>query len=83
MESSGRNRGGGATTAPVRAAHLSMRPIKQILESVDRRLAFALSAYAILATIATIALDGVLRMAMWAFFAILTYKTIRAPRMDD
>ena len=83
MESSGRNRGGCRVAAPDRAAHLSMRPIKQILDSVDRRLAFALSAYAILATIATIALDGILRTVMWAYFAFLTYKTIRAPRMDD
>jgi len=60
-----------------------MRPLKEILQSIDRRLAFALSAYAVLAAIATFALDGVLRMIMWAFFAILTYKTIRAPRMDD
>jgi len=60
-----------------------MRPLKEILQSIDRRLALALSAYVVLAIIATIALDGVLRMVMWAFFAILTYKTIRAPRMDE
>jgi hypothetical protein len=60
-----------------------MRPLKEILQSIDRRLALALSAYVVLAAIATIALDGVLRMVMWAFFAILTYKTIRAPRMDE
>jgi len=60
-----------------------MRPLKNFLQSIDRRLAFALSAYVVLAAIATIALDGVLRMVMWAFFAILTYKTIRAPRMED
>ena len=60
-----------------------MRPLKEILQSIDMRLALALSAYVVLAAIATIALDGVLRMIMWAFFAILTYKTIRAPRMDD
>jgi hypothetical protein len=60
-----------------------MRPLKEILQSIDRRLALALSAYVVLAIIATIALDGVLRMVMWSFFAILTYKTIRAPRMDE
>ena len=60
-----------------------MRPLKEILQSIDRRLALALSAYVVLAAIATIALDGVLRMVMWAFFASLTYKTIRAPRMDE
>jgi hypothetical protein len=60
-----------------------MRPLKEILRSIDRRLAVALSCYAVLAGIAAFALDGTLRLMMLAFFAFLVYKTICAPRMDD
>lgn len=60
-----------------------MRPFKEILRSIDRRLAVALSCYAVLAGIATFALGGTLRLMMLAFFAFLVYRTIRAPRMDD
>jgi hypothetical protein len=60
-----------------------MRPLKELFQRIDKRLAFALSAYAVLVVIATLALDGTLRVMVWAFFAFLTYKTLRAPRMDD
>ena len=60
-----------------------MRSLKEILRSIDRRLAVTFSCYAVLAGIATFALDGTLRLMMLAFFAFLVYKTIRAPRMDD
>ncbi len=60
-----------------------MHPLKEILRSIDKRLAVALSCYAVLVAIATFALDGSLRLMVLAFFAFLVYKTIRAPRMDD
>ncbi len=60
-----------------------MRPLKELLRTIDRRLAVALSCYAVLVTIATFALDGTLRLMVLAFFAFLVYKTVRAPRMDD
>jgi hypothetical protein len=60
-----------------------MRPLKEILRSIDRRLAAALSCYAVLVAIAAFALDGNLRLMVLAFFAFLVYKTLRAPRMDD
>ncbi len=60
-----------------------MRPFKDSLRSIDRRLTIALSCYAVLVTIATIALDGNLRLMVLAFFAFLIYKTLRSPRMDD
>ena len=60
-----------------------MRPLRDLLQRIDKRLVFALSAYAVLVAIATFALDGALRVMVWALFAFLTYKTLRAPRMDD
>ncbi len=60
-----------------------MRPLKELLRSVDRRLTAALSCYAVLVAIAIIALDGNLRLMVLAFFAFLVYKTLRAARMDD
>ncbi len=60
-----------------------MRPFKEILQSIDKRLAIALSSYAVLVGIAAYALDGTLRLMVLAFFAFLVYKTLRAPRMDD
>jgi hypothetical protein len=66
-----------------RSDHPRMRPLKELLQRINRRLAFALSAYAVLVAIATFALEGALRAMVWAFFAFLTYKTLRAPRMDE
>ncbi len=60
-----------------------MSPLKEILQSNNRRLALALSCYAVLVGIAAYALDGALRGMVLAFFAFLVYRTIRAPRMDD
>jgi len=47
------------------------------------RLAAALGAYAVLALIATIALDGMLRTALWFFFGLLAFRTVMAARNDD
>ncbi len=60
-----------------------MHPLKEFLRSIDRRLAVALSCYAVLVAIASYALDGTLRLMVLAFFAFLVYKTLRAPRMDE
>jgi hypothetical protein len=49
-----------------------------------KRLAIALAAYAILAGIATVYLDGFLRTALWILFAGLTLRTISAAhKMDE
>ncbi len=48
------------------------------------RLVIALACYAALAVIATLALDGVLRIALLIFFAGLAFRTIAAAgEMDD
>ena len=60
-----------------------MRPFRELVRSVDKRLAVALGCYAILAVIAAIFLDGVLRALMLCFLAILALKSIHAPRMED
>ena len=60
-----------------------MRPLREVLKSVDRRLAIALGCYAVFAVIAAVFLDGMLRLLMWCFFAILALKTLHAPRMDE
>ncbi len=47
------------------------------------RLMIALSAYAILALIATLVLDGLLRTVMWVFFAGLTVRTLILARQQS
>lgn len=42
-----------------------------------------MGAYAVLALIATIALDGMLRTALWFFFGLLAFRTVMAARNDD
>jgi hypothetical protein len=48
----------------------------------NRRLAFALVCYAILAAVGAIMLDGMLRAAVLCFFAILAIKTVVHSRKD-
>jgi hypothetical protein len=47
-----------------------------------RRLAIALAAYLILALVATFCLDGIIRSALYFFFALLAWRTIMAARND-
>ncbi len=50
---------------------------------MNLRLLIALSAYLVLALVATFTLDGVLRAAMWLFFIVLALKTIAHSESDD
>lgn len=52
-------------------------------KNLNKRLIFALAAYLLLALIATFALEGVLRTAVWFFFIILAAKTIAASQRED
>ncbi len=47
-----------------------------------RRLAVALAAYLILALVATFCLDGIIRSALYCFFALLAWRTIMAAKND-
>jgi len=47
------------------------------------RLWVALSAYAVLALIATFTHDGILRTALWIFFLWLAIKTLAASKDTD
>lgn len=47
---------------------------------LTKRLLVALGAYLVLALVATIELDGVLRTVMWIFFAGLAVRTLIAAR---
>ncbi len=49
----------------------------------NKRLLGALGCYAILALIAALALDGILRAAVLCLFAVLTVKTLIHSRKDD
>ena len=53
-----------------------------MLNAKNVRLAIALVLYFVLALIATIALDGVVRTVMWLFFIGLAVKTIIAANDD-
>jgi hypothetical protein len=44
------------------------------------KLVAALGAYLVLALIATVALDGILRAALWFFFGLLAFRTLVAAR---
>ncbi|NWG12091.1 MAG: hypothetical protein HXY20_01000 [Acidobacteria bacterium] len=72
----------GAGALPPSFSSPAMQRLRKVLKAVDRRLAVAMACYVILAAVATIFLDGALRVLMWAFFAILALKTMHAPRMD-
>jgi hypothetical protein len=50
---------------------------------LTKRLMVALGAYSILALVATIGLDGLLRTAIWIFFAGLAVRTLIAAREQD
>ena len=50
---------------------------------LTKRLLVALGAYLILALIATIGLDGLLRTVMWIFIAGLAVRTVMAARELD
>jgi|MudIll2142460700_1097286.scaffolds.fasta_scaffold234809_1 hypothetical protein len=52
-------------------------------EIANRRLLIALACYAILALIAFLALDGILRGAVFCVLAILTVKTLIHGRTDE
>ena len=47
------------------------------------RLILALAAYLVLALVATFALDGLLRTALWIFFIALAGKTVAHSDEDD
>ena len=47
------------------------------------KLILALSGYLVLALVATFALEGVLRVALWIFLVGLTGKTLAHSRDDD
>ena len=47
---------------------------------LTKRLLVALLAYLVLALVATVALDGLLRTVMWIFFAGLVARTLIAAR---
>ena len=47
------------------------------------KLATALGAYVVLALVATFALDGILRTALWFFFGLLAFRTVMAARNDE
>lgn len=53
------------------------------LTPANRRLAVALSCYAVLALIGALALDGILRAAVLCFMAILAVKTVIHSRKDE
>ncbi len=60
--------------------------ITRISTNLDRpklKLVLALTAYAILALIATFTLDGVLRTALWIFFIGLAAQTFAHSQDDD
>ena len=46
------------------------------------KLAAALGAYVVLALVATFALEGILRTALWFFFGLLAFRTVMAARND-
>jgi hypothetical protein len=50
---------------------------------LTKKLLVALGAYLVLALVATIALDGMLRIVMWIFFAGLVVRTLMAAREQD
>jgi hypothetical protein len=50
------------------------------IECVNKRLVLAMSAYAALAILAGLTLDGKLRLAVWIFMAYLAVRTFIAHR---
>ena len=54
-----------------------------ILTRAKRRLAVAMTCYAVLALIGAVALDGILRAAVLCLFAILAVKTVIHAINDD
>jgi hypothetical protein len=48
----------------------------------SRKLVLALGCYVALALIATFTLDGMFRTALYLFFALLAWRTIRAAKID-
>ena len=79
-----KNEGGLPAPALVAIANPDhMRPWRERWNASDKRLIFALACYAGLAMIVTVCLDGILRVLMWAFFALLALKSLHAPRMDE
>ena len=60
-----------------------MRSMRELWKTRDKRLTVAMACYALLGAIAAIALDGILRLLMLAFFTLLALKSLHAPRMDE
>jgi len=58
-----------------------MRSLKELWNARDKRLTVAMACYAVLAGVAVVAFDGILRLLMCAFFALLALKSLHAPRM--
>jgi hypothetical protein len=50
---------------------------------LTKRLLVALGAYLVLALVATVALDGLLRTVMWIFFAGLVVRTLMVARDQE
>jgi hypothetical protein len=64
---------------------MSLPRLRDKLKGISRRLAFALCAYAILALVAILALDGYLRMSvvlLMAFFAVKTLAHAKEDKAD-
>jgi hypothetical protein len=50
---------------------------------LTRKLALALAAYLILALVATFLLDGMIRSALYFFYALLAWRTVMAAKSDS
>ncbi|HAA05259.1 MAG TPA: hypothetical protein DCE18_18100 [Syntrophobacteraceae bacterium] len=64
---------------------MSLPRLRDKLKGISRRLAFALCAYAILALVAILALDGYLRISvvlLMAFFAVKTLGHAKEDKAD-
>ena len=53
------------------------------MTNLDKRFYYAMSAYAVLATLAGVTLDGKMRLAVWIFIAGLAVRTLIAYKAHE